>query len=322
VKAIRVHQFGGPEVLKLEEVPDPTPGLGQVLVRVRAIGVNPADTYMRAGAYPNLPPPPYTPGSDAAGTVEAVGADVTDVAPGDRVWVFTQAPTGATYAEQVVVDATKVYPLPDRLSFAQGAAIGVPYLTAWRALFVQARALPGETALIHGASGGVGIAAVQIARAAGLTVIGTAGSERGLALVHQQGAHHVFDHKLDGYRDEIMNVTHKRGVDVVVEMAAHVNLNSDLNLLARFGRIAIVGSRGDLQLTPRGIMAKDAIVTGGTLWTISDRDLKAAAAALDAGFENGTLTPVIGQEVPLAEAPRGHQAVSGANTYGKVVLVA
>jgi NADPH2:quinone reductase len=322
VKAIRVQQFGGPEVLKLEDVPDPpAPGPGQVVVRVRAAGINPADTYVRAGAYASLPPLPFTPGSDGAGTIEKIGDGVTNVEPGDRVWVFTQMPTSGTYAEKLLCPADKVYPLPDRLSFAQGAAIGVPYVTAWRALFLQARAMPGDTALIHGASGGVGIAAVQLARAAGLTVIGTAGSERGLALVHKQGAHHVFDHKLDSYRDEILLATHKRGVDVVIEMAAHVNLNADLTLLANHGRIAIVGSRGNLDFTPRGIMAKDAIITGGTLWTISPNDSKTATAALDAGFENGTLTPVIGLEVPITDAPRAHEAVSGSGTYGKVVLM-
>jgi len=321
MKAIRVHQFGGPEVLKLEEVPDPKPGPGQVLVRIRAAGVNPADTYVRGGGYPNLPPLPYTPGSDGAGTIEAVGEGVTQFEPGDRVWLFTQDPAGGTYAGKIVVPAEKVHPLPDRLSFAQGAAIGVPYITAWRALFLQANARPGETVLVHGASGGVGVAAVQMARAAGLTVIGTAGSERGLALAHQQGAHHVLDHKTSTYRDEILRVTGNRGVDVVIEMAAHVNLNADFGLLARGGRIAIVGSRGALEVNPRGIMSKDATVRGGTLWTISASDLHIVIAALNAGFENGTLTPVVGQELPLAEAPRAHEAVTAGGAHGKVVLV-
>jgi NADPH2:quinone reductase len=324
MKAIRVYQFGGPEVLKFEDVPDPPVTAGHVRIQVRAAGVNPAETYIRAGTYAALPPLPYTPGTDAAGTVEAVGEGVTDVEVGDRVWVFGQSSSsGSTgsYAGQMVCLAGYVHPLPDRLSFAQGAAIGVPYLTAWRAVVLQTHARPGETILIHGASGGVGIAAVQIARAAGLTVIGTAGSERGLALVHQQGAHHVFDHKLETYRDEILKATGGRGVDAIVEMAAHVNLNHDFGLLARRGRIAIVGSRGPLEINPRGIMSKEATVTGGTLWAMPADDLRMAVAALHAGFENGTLTPVVSDEVPLAESARAHALVMGGGARGKIVLV-
>jgi NADPH2:quinone reductase len=324
MRAIRVQQFGGPEVLQIADVANVQPGPGQVLVRVRAAGVNPAETYIRAGVYAALPPLPYIPGSDAAGTVEAVGPDVTHVEVGDRVWVFAQSSTtGATgsYAEQMLCAAAHVHPLPDRLSFAQGAAIGVPYLTAWRALALQTQVRPGESVLVHGASGGVGIAAVQIARASGQTVIGTAGSERGLAAVREQGAHHVFDHKTDTYRDEILKATGGAGVDAIVEMAAHVNLNHDFTLLARRGRVAIVGSRGPLEFNPRGIMAKEATVRGGTLWAMPPDDLRTAAAALHAGFENGTLTPLVSEEIPLAEAARAHQRVMAGGAHGKVVLV-
>lgn len=324
MKAIRVHQFGGPEVLKLEDVADLQPGPGQVVVRVHAAGVNPAETYIRAGTYAALPPLPYTPGSDAAGTVHAVGAGVTHVEVGDRVWVFVQsAATGSTgsYAEQMLCAAEYVHPLPDRLSFAQGAAVGVPYLTAWRAIFLQTQARPGESVLVHGASGGVGVAAVQIARTNGQIVIGTAGSERGLAVVREQGAQHVFDHKTDSYREEIVRVTGGKGVDAIVEMAAHVNLNHDFTLLARRGRVAIVGSRGPLEFNPRGIMAKEATVRGGTLWAMPADDIQMAVAALNAGFENGTLTPVVSVEIPLAEAGRSHERVMAGGAHGKVVLV-
>jgi NADPH:quinone reductase len=321
MKAIRVHQFGGPEVLKIEEVSDPRPGPEQVLLRVRAAGINPAETYIRSGNYASLPSLPYTPGTDAAGTVEAVGSGVKHIEKGDRVWVF--APSGSTgaYAETMVCNAAHVHPLPDRLTYVQGAAIGVVYITAWRAIHLQTRAQPGETVLVHGASGGVGIAAVQIARAAGMIVIGTAGSERGLALVHQQGAHHVFDHKTATYRDEIVKATEGRGVDAIVENAAHVNLNHDFSLLARYGRIAIVGSRGPLEINPRSIMGADATVTGSTLWTMPAADQQKTVAALNAGFENGTLTPVVAEEIPLAEASRAHQRVMSEGAHGKIVLV-
>lgn len=151
--------------------------------------------------------------------------------------------------------------MPDRLSFAQGAGINVPYATAYRALFQKAQTKDGETVLVHGASGGVGIAAVQLAVAAGLRVIGTAGSERGLQLVREQGAHQVRDHRQPGYLDGIE-------VDVIMEMLANVNLAKDLTALAKFGRVVVIGSRGNVEITPREIMRRDATVLGMLLFNI------------------------------------------------------
>src|SRR5262245_40840614 len=175
MKAIRVTQFGGPEVLRVEEVAEPRPGAGQVLVRVQAVGVNPVDTYIRSGAYARKPELPYTPGTDAAGTVAAVGEGVTTVSAGDRV--YTSGTVTGAYAEIAVAEVSQVHPLPEKASFPQGAAVNVPYATAYRALFQRARGQAGETVLVHGASGGVGIASVQLAVAAGMTVYGTAGTE-------------------------------------------------------------------------------------------------------------------------------------------------
>src|SRR5437762_2275861 len=163
MKAILVRQFGGPEVLKLEEVPTPKPAAGQVLVRIHAAGVNPYDTYMRAGTYAVKPPLPYTPGSDGAGVIEAVGEGVKSVKVGDRVYT-AKTVTGA-YAEYALALEEQVHPLAARISFSQGAGVWVPYGTAYHALFHSAKAHPSETVLVHGASGGVGSAAVQMARA-------------------------------------------------------------------------------------------------------------------------------------------------------------
>src|ERR1700719_2268064 len=234
MKAIRVHEFGGPEVLKLEEVPTPRPTEVQVLVRVRAVGVNPYDTYMRAGTYAIKPQLPYTPGSDAAGTVEAVGPGVTEAKPGDRVYT-ARTLTGA-YAEYAMALEDQVHLLPDNISFEQGAAVWVPYGTAYHALHHFAKARAGETVLVHGASGGVGTASVQIARAIGMTVFGTASTEEGLKLVKREGAHQVFDHSKAGYQEEIMKASVGKGVDLILEMAAHVNLGNDLKMLALQGR--------------------------------------------------------------------------------------
>lgn len=322
MKAIRVRQFGDPEVMVAEDVPDLMPGAGQVLVRIHAAGVNPVETYIRTGNYPLKPALPYTPGTDGAGIVEAVGSGVTSVLPGTRVYVgHTSGGTTGTYAQQAAIGATGVHPLPDRVSFAQGAALGVPYVTAWRALMEKAGAKAGETVLVHGASGGVGVATVQIARAAGLTVIGTAGTERGRALVLEQGAHHALDHGDAGYRDEIKRLTNGRGADVIVEMLANINLNHDLTTIAPRGRIVIVGSRGDVQISPRLIMSQNAIVTGLTLWTATDDELRRAYAGVTEGLANGTLTPVIGTELPLEDAPNAHRQVLEPGAHGKIVLI-
>ncbi len=319
MKAIRVHQFGGPEVMHLEEVPDPKPSAGQVVVRIGAAGVNPVETYVRAGAYARLPNLPYTPGSDGGGTIESVGPNGSRFKPGDRVYVGGSL-TG-TYAELALCDERSVYPLPSNASFAQGAAMHVAYATAFRALFDRAHARGGETVLIHGASGGVGIAAVQLARAAGLYVVGTASSSRGKKLVADEGAHKVLDHSSPGHFEEALAATGSRGYDVIIEMLSNVNLGRDLPLLAPKGRVVTVGSRGPVEINPRDAMSRDATILAMSLLNASVEELASIHAALGAGLENKTLRPVIGQEIPLAEAPRAHTAVMESGAYGKIVLV-
>ncbi len=320
MKAIRVHEFGGPEVMKLEEVPALQPGPGQVVVRIHAAGVNPVDAYVRTGTYAVKPSLPYTPGSDAGGIVLSVGSGVKRVKAGNRVYVT--GPNSGTYAEQVLCGEAQVHGVPDSVSFEQGAAIGVPYGTAYRGLFQRANAKPAETILVHGASGGVGSAAVQLARAAGITVIGTAGSERGLELVKKEGAHHVLNHSSDGYLDELMKLTDGRGVDVIVELLANKNLGKDLTVLAKKGRVAVIGSRGPIEINPRDAMAREADIRGVTLMAASELEYKAMHAALVAGLEDGTLRPVVGQKILLAEAPRAHvEIMKPSGAHGKIVLV-
>jgi NADPH2:quinone reductase len=323
MKAIRVHQFGDPSVLKVEETTETPPGAGQVLIDVKAAGVNPVDTYIRTGQYAFLPPLPYTPGSDAAGVVSAVGSDVHNVKVGDRVYISGTIAGRAfgAYAARAVCASDQVHHLPDHITFAEGAGVGVPYMTAWRALFDRARAMPGETVLIHGASGAVGVAATQMASAAGLRVFGTAGSERGRQLAREQGAHEVFDHASAGYEKDVLAKTGGRGVDVIIEMLANVNLARDLDLIAKRGRIAIVGNRGSLELNPRAIMAKDATVVGFTNWNASPAELATAHAAIVAGMQRSGYKPQVGKEMPLADAPRAHEEVLKPGAYGKIVLV-
>jgi NADPH2:quinone reductase len=319
MKAIRVREFGGPEVLRLEDVTEPRPSAGQVVVRVRAVGVNPVDTYIRGGAHAVRPALPYTPGLDAAGEVEEVGEGVARLAAGQRVYVAGSV-TG-TYAGLALCEESQCHPLPDRVSFAQGAGVHTPYMTAYRALFQRAQGKPGETVLVHGASGGVGTAAVQLARAAGLRVVGTAGTEEGRRLVTEQGAHHVLDHREPDYLERLAGLTGGRGADVILEMLANVNLNKDLEVLAKGGRVVVVGSRGPVEINPRLAMTRDAAILGMTLFNVSPQDSASIHAALAAGLEAGTLRPVVGRELPLSEAARAHEDVLKPGAYGKIVLI-
>jgi NADPH2:quinone reductase len=319
MKAILVHEFGGPEVLKFEEVPTPKPAAGQVLVRIHAAGVNPYDTYMRAGTYAVKPPLPYTPGSDGAGVIESVGDGVKKVKPGDRVYT-AKTVTGA-YAQYALALEEQVHSLPEKISFGQGAGVWVPYGTAYHALHHSADAKSSETVLVHGASGGVGSAAVQMARAMGLTVFGTAGTQKGVDLVKREGAHQVFDHSKAGYQEEIMKATGGRGVNVVLEMLANVNLSADLKLLATNGRVIIIGNRGEITINPRDLMMRRASAKGFTLWAITPAEEAEIHAGLIAGLENGTLRPVVGKELPLAEAARAHKEVLEPGAAGKIVLI-
>ena len=214
-----------------------------------------------------------------------------------------------------------MHPLPPNVSFAQGAGVNVPYATAFRALLQIARAQAGETVLIHGASGGVGVAGVQLARAAGMVVIGTGGTERGRELVAVQGAHHVLDHHAPDYLEQFMKLTRGRGVDVILEMLANVNLAKDLTVLAPQGRVVVIGNRGNIEINPREIMRRDAAVLGMTLLNATRHELAGIHAGLVAGLENGSLRPVVGKEFPLAEAAQAQRAVMEPGAFGKIVLV-
>jgi NADPH2:quinone reductase len=308
--------------MKLEDVPDPTPAAAQVLVRLRAVGVNPVDTYVRSGGYTVNITFPFIPGSDGAGVVEVVNG-VKRFKRGDRVYIFGTVSgirTGA-YAELAVSAESQVCPLPPHVSFAQGAAVGVPYATAWRALFQKAQTVPGETVFIHGASGGVGIAATQLAVAHGLRVVGTAGTERGRELVKQQGAQYVLDHHAPDYLEKLTGFTDGRGPDVILEMLANVNLAKDLSVIATRGRIVVIGNRGSIEINPRAAMQRDATILGMMMPNATDHDLASIHTALTDGLANGTLKPVINQELPLKDASKAHELVMQPGASGKIVLV-
>jgi NADPH2:quinone reductase len=318
MKAIRVHEFGGPEVLKLEDAPEPRPEAGQVLVRVKAAGVNPVEAYIRTGGYGPVPFP-YTPGNDAGGIVEAVGAGVKGIKPGDRV--YTDRSVSGTYAPLALCAAVNVHPLPAAITFAQGAGVGIPAGTAWRGLFQRGGAVGGETVLIHGATGGVGTSAVQLARAAGLIVVATSASEAGRRYAIEHGAHHAVGHDVTQHEDQWKPLTDGRGFDLILEMLANVNLASDLTALAKSGRVVVIGNRGRIEIDPRDTMRREADIRGLMLGAATEKEHRAIYSGLTAAMESGVLRPVVGLELPLAEAAKAHREVMEGASFGKIVLI-
>nr|XP_056701648.1 quinone oxidoreductase [Euleptes europaea] len=321
MRAVRVFEFGGPEVLKLQsDVSLPVPKANQVLIKVHTCGINPVETYIRSGTYARKPALPYTPGSDAAGVIEAVGEQVTTFKNGDRV--FTVGTISGGYAEYTVASVDTVFPLSDELDFKQGAAVGIPYFTAFHALFQKGDAKAGETLLVHGASGGVGIAVCQIARAYGLKVLGTAGTEEGINLVLKNGAHKAFNHRKKDYLAQIKETASERGIDIIIEMLANVNLANDLLLLTKGGRVMIVGSRGPIEINPRETMAKESSIRGISLYAASKEELDECAASILAGIEAGWLKPAIGPEYPLEKVTEAHRGIiHSQGALGKMVLL-
>jgi len=317
MKAVRIHQCGPPEVMQIEEVPALRPAGEQILIEVRAVGVNPVDTYIRSGSYPIKKELPFTPGFDAAGVVLEVGPEAGLFQPGRRV--YTSGSLSGTYAQQTLCLPKHLHPLPDSVSFEEGAALGIPYGTAWRALFQRAQGVSGQWVLIHGASGGVGIAAVQLAVSAGLQVIGTAGTEKGRQLVLQQGAQYVFDHNDPGHFEKILDLT--GGVDIVLEMLANVNLDRDMEIMAKGGRLVIIGSRGRIEIDPRKAMSKELNLHGLMLMNASAEESHEIYAGLEKALLQGKIKPVIASRLPLEEAPTAHRQILESAHLGKIILL-
>lgn len=318
MQAIRVNAFGSEENLKLErDVPIPTPAKNEVLIKVASAGVNPVDTYIRQGSFAIVPPLPYTPGHDCAGIVEAVGAEVTCFKTGDRVYsVYVD---GGMYAQYATAPARLVQPLPEKLSFAQGAAIGIPYYTAARALHLKSGFKAGETVLVHGASGAVGLAAVQICKAVGLKVLGTAGTKEGMDLVRKNGADLAFNHRDQGYVQAIRDAV--GGVDIILEMRADTNLQTDLELLNTGGRVIVIGGRGKVEINPGFFMGKETHVIGIGLTHTTHEEYEKMHQLLSKGIQDGWLVPQISKIYPLKDAAKAHYDImNNQGTAGKLVL--
>jgi NADPH:quinone reductase len=316
MQAVRIRTCGGPEVMKVEEVGEPRPGAGEVLVRIAAAGVNPVDTYLRSGTQGYAPSLPCTPGFDGAGTVELCSEGSGRFPPGQRV--YCGGSISGTYAEYALCREEQLHPLPENISFSRGAGIGIPYATAYRALFLRAAARAGETVLIHGASGSVGAAALQMASAAGLKCIGSSSTPEGRSRVLALGAFAAVDHSDPRHCEEVLDLTGGRGADIILEMRADLNLGGDLPLAAPFGRIVIIGSRGEVRITPRDLMRSNAAVLGLSGAQPGEEQLY---PYLEAGLNSGTLVPEEPIELPLTQAPRAHRMVIEGPARGKIVLL-
>jgi NADPH2:quinone reductase len=316
MRVIEVSRFGGPEVLQLAEKKLPSAGPGQVVVKVEAVGVNPVDTYIRAGTYPVLPELPYVPGANGAGVIHSCGKDVAQLQVGQRVYIAAR--TG-TYSEYCLCDVRDVHALPDMISFAEGAAIGVPAATAHRALFIRGGGRTKDRVLVHGASGSVGMAALQLGAAAGMEMHGTAGTEEGLSLIRSLGASRAFLHRGDYISD--IKKSQPEGYNLILEMRAEKNLENDLSLLGRGGRVIIIGSRGRIEIDPRATMGKEIDIRGLALANATEDELRQTHEALGVALRIGILKPVIADIIPLAEAYRAHEKVLAPGNCGKIVLV-
>jgi NADPH2:quinone reductase len=319
MKAIVVDDFGQENVLRIKELEPFSPGPGQVVVKIVASGVNPVDCYIRSGMYANKPSLPYTPGNDGAGIVMELGMGVSSVKKGDRVFL-TGSLTG-TYAESAICAENQIHPLPDHVSFEAAACLGTPYSTAYRALIQKAKPQPGEWLLVHGATGGVGLAAVQIAKSIELPIIATGGTKEGRLLLREQGVEFVLDHNSGAYLDSIIEITKGAGANIVLEMLANVNLEKDLKILSQKGRIVIIGNRGEITISPRDAMVKDAVIMGMMLKNALPEEMNEIYDALNKGLNEDLIKPIVGQMFSLDKAAAAHQMIMKPGAKGNIILV-
>lgn len=323
MKAVRMHDYGGPDVLVYEEVDKPAPGPKQVLVRVRAATVNRVDVAVRENRFPTPRKPPKIIGSDGAGTVEEVGADVTTVTVGEDVF-FQGLGVGSegSYAEYVLLAEEQAVPKPATLSFVEAAAMGLVFPTAYHGLVDKAHVAAGETVLVQGGSGGVGSAAVQLAKAFGARVLTTVSNQAGADLVRELGADVAIDRTQGDVADRVRELTDGRGVDVIVELATSQNLGLDVTMLTKDGRIACIGQGGGPEATvPVGAaIGRSAAILFLSLNNAGRAGVARIMKEIAHLVEQGRIAPVIGEELPLAEARRAHELLARPH-LGKIVLV-
>ncbi len=339
MKAIRFHEFGGPEVLRYEDVPEPKPGPGEVLVGLRAAALNHLDLFVRTGGVPKTPLP-HIGGADGAGVVAANGPGATRYAIGSRVffdpglsdgtcdycargehslcdrWEILGEHRDGTFAQAVVMPEVNLRPVPERISFEEAAAFPLVFLTAWRMVVGKARVQPGDTVLILGIGGGVALAALQIAKHAGARVLVTSGSDAKLERARQLGADVPINHKTKDFSKEVWTITDKRGVDVVIDDVGAATWPGSIRALAKGGRLVTCGATSGPKPEEdiRRIFAKQITIYGSTMGTRHDWEQVTKLLAA------GALKPVIDTTFPLEQAAAAEQRMERAEQFGKLVL--
>jgi NADPH2:quinone reductase len=319
MKAIQITEYGGPEVLQLREVVVPTPGAGQALIDVKAAGLNFVDIYHRRGTFPV--PLPYIPGHEGSGIVEAVGEGVNNVQPGDRVaWVDS---LGA-YAEKAVVNAEKLLPLPDGVSFELGAALPLQGLTAHYLIHEFRLPKPGETTLIHAAAGGMGLLLVQWAKHLGARVFGTVSTEEKAKAARDAGADEVILYTTQDFVAETKRLTNDRGVELIIDGVGKTTFTGNLEAAARRGNIVVYGAASGPAdpFSPNSLGAKSITVSGGSLpnYTLTREETERRARDLFQGLQQGWLKFRIDHVLPLAQAAEAQRRLERRQTIGKVIL--
>lgn len=322
MEALVVHELGTPDIMRMERLDPKQPGPGQVRVRLHAAGLNFPDILMIAGKYQHKPPLPFTPGMEGAGEVIGVGAGVTDFAPGDRVIVHAK---GGMYATEVVVPVDWAIPLPAAWDYAEGAAFWSAYCTAWVSLVERGWLKAGETVLVHGAAGGVGLAAVDLAHALGATVIAVVGGPEKAAAVRAKGADHVIDHRTENFRDRVMEITGGNGADVIYDPVGGDVLFQSLRAIAWGGRFLVIGfASGTIPDVPANYaLLKSCSVIGVRAGEYARRDperAKVMIRELLALAEAGRISPQVHSRFPLADAVEALGVISARQVIGKVVL--
>jgi len=317
MRAIVVTEYGGPEVLVDREICVPTVGPGRILIRLMSAGVNPVDAYMREGSNGYGPILPFTPGMAGAGIIEDVGEGVIGYEIGKRVYVAGSV--SGTYAEYCICSPGQIFPLPAKLGWTEAACLGVPYFTAARALFTKGRVAEGDSVLIHGASGGVGLACLQLLAGRTLRVFGTASSGAGMNLVLENGAEACFDHSDEGHCERIKKAG--GGINLIVEMLANANLNDDITMLAPGAGIVVVGSRGRIDFSPRDLMGGEYTLIGLKITQANLEDKNSYARLIEEGVEREQIKPPVRAEFALEDAYRAHKILMEGPSAGSMVLV-
>jgi NADPH2:quinone reductase len=319
-QAIVVEEYGDESVLTVHTKEITNPKNTQVLVKIMAAGINPVDTYHRSGGQGYGPKLPFVPGLDGSGIIEEIGDSVSKFKNGDRVYFCALRLVGS-YQQYVVLEEDEVSPLSDELNFAEGAALFVNYATAYQALVLNSQAQKDQCCFIHGASGGVGVAAIQWGKSLGLTIIASAGTNEGMKFIRDQGVDLAVNHKDPRHYSEILDFTESKGVDIIIEMAAHINLTKDCSIVKPRGKIVIIGSRGELAFSPRLLMSKDLSVTGQSLFNLSDGERLQCVEALNKAVSEKKLKPIIQQTYPLEQTRQAHKDVMLRPKMGKLILL-